>query len=287
VKRTLIDIAEAKILERKTDKPQEHYVLGVEGIEQGGETVHITMLNDDETIAGVLLGHEREIADNMGPRQFYVRREGENRTWLAEGYLNINPLMLNWINSEVINIARERVAKLTISQPSGDALTIVNTGKKDKFGVPEFMDKTIFKYEQLGYDMAGTLFQLRMEDVVPASDFERGDSEVVTAEFVTFDGLVVTTETSFIDGFYYSTFNAKFDQNAVTKAPVDIEETGELKTADTVQAEAEKLNKHFDGWVYRFGGFVGTNLMRARADAVVEQRNQAIPMPPDVTGMMQ
>jgi hypothetical protein len=27
--------------------------------------------------------------------------------------------------------------------------------------------------------------------------------------------------------------------------------------------------------------------MRARSDAIVEQRNQSIPMPPDVTGMMQ
>jgi hypothetical protein len=245
------------------------------------------MLNGDETVAGILLGLERELPNNTGARQFYVRRAGEARTWLAEGYLNINPVMLNWINSEVINIARERIAKLTVTQPNGEALTIVNTGKKDKFGTPELMDKTIFKYQQLGYDMAGTLFQLTMEDVVPQIDFTRGDSEVVTAEFITFDGLKVTVETSFIDGFYYSEFKADFDASAVTAAPEDIQQTGSLKTAEAVQTEAAQFNKKLAGWIYRFGGFVGTNLMRARSDAIVEQRNQSIPMPPDVTGMMQ
>jgi hypothetical protein len=149
------------------------------------------------------------------------------------------------------------------------------------------MDKTIFKYQQLGYDMAGTLFQLTMEDVVPQIDFTRGDSEVVTAEFITFDGLKVTVETSFIDGFYYSEFKADFDASAVTAAPEDIQQTGSLKTAEAVQTEAAQFNKKLAGWIYRFGGFVGTNLMRARSDAIVEQRNQSIPMPPDVTGMMQ
>jgi len=161
---------------------------------------------------------------------------------------------------------------------------LVNLGQKDKFGLPEFMHKTTFKYEQLGYDMAGTLFQLRMEDVQPVSEFSRGDSEVVKAEFMTFDGLKVTTETSFIDGSYYTELKAEFDPNLVKAAPAEINELGVLLSADEVQQEVASLNKHFTGWVYRFGGFVGTNLMRAKADTVVESQN-VIPMPPDLTGL--
>lgn len=284
VKRALIDIAEAKILERKTANPEQYVVLGVEGVEEGGASIQVIMLSGEQQKAGLILGNEREIGQGQGARRFYVRRTGDERAWLAEGYLNINPLMLNWIKSEVINIARERIAQVNIVQPNGDVATIVNTGTKDKFGTPEMMEKTVFKYEQLGYDIAGTLFQLRMEDVQPVSDFSRGDAEVVTAEFITFDGLKVTTKTSFNDGSYYTTFYAEYDASAVKTAPEGIQKLDVLQTAEQVQQEAAALNEQLQPWVYRFGGFVGTNMMRAKADMVTEA-GQAIPMPPDLTGM--
>ncbi len=282
VKRALIDISEAKIIERKTADPEQYILLGVEGVEDGGESIQITMLSGDKEAASLILGNEREVGQTQGARRFYVRRAGEERAWLAEGYLNINPLMLNWVDSEVIDIARERIAEVDVIQPNGAKVTLVNLGKKDKFGTPEDLDKTIFKYEQLGYDMAGTLFQLRMEDVQPKKDFSRGDSEVVTAVFVTFDGLKITVDTSFIDGFYHSTFKAEYDASLIKSAPADIVKMDVLKTPEQVQQEVNEINAKVQNWVYRFGGFVGTNLMRAKADTVTE-RNKVIPMPPDLT----
>jgi hypothetical protein len=284
-KRTLIDLSEAKILERKTDKPEQLAELGLEGMDQGGDSVHLTLLNGEHTVAGLILGRERELGQTGGARQFYVRRAGENRSWLAEGYLNINPRMLNWIKPEVINIARERIAQVNIIQPNGDTATLINLGQKDRFGTPQSREKTIFKYEQLGYDIAGTLFQLRMEDVQPASDFSRGTAEVVSAEFITFDGLKVTAETSFDmeSGLYYSTFKAKYSPELISEAPKDIVALNVLKSAQEVKQEAADINSHLANWVYRFGGFVGTNLMRAKADMVTEAE-KVIPMPADVTG---
>ncbi len=284
VKRTLIDISEAKIIERKTANPEQYALLGVEGVENDGESILITMLTSDKETAGLILGNEREVGQTQGARRFYVRRAGEKRAWLAEGYLNINPLMLNWVDTQVMNIARERIVQINIIQPNGETATLINLGKKDKFGTPEDREKTIFTYEQLGYDIAGTLFQLQMEDVQPLKGFSRGDSEVVTAEFISYDGLKVTAKTSFIDGFYYSTFRAEFDASLIQTAPKDIVESEMLKSPEQVQQEVEEINKKVAKWVYRFGGFIGTNLMRAKAD-MVTVRDKVIPMPPDVTGM--
>jgi hypothetical protein len=286
VKRAMIDIAESKILERKTDNVEHHILLGVEGVEEGGESIQVTMLNGEQQVAGLLLGMEREIENNTGPRQFFVRQVNDDRVWLAEGYLNISPLMLNWIKSEVLNIDRSRIAQVNIIQPNGETATIVNVGVKDKFGVPGTMEKTVFKYDQLGYDIAGTLNQLRMEDVQPLEGFSRGDSEVVTAEFITFDGLKVITKTSFIDGSYYTRFKAEYDESVVKQAPEDIQELDVLKTAEIVKQEAVTITEELKPWVYRFGGFVGTNMMRAEAD-IVTKSGQAIPMPADLTGVGQ
>jgi hypothetical protein len=284
VKRALIDIADTKILDRKTANPEQYAILGVEGADDGGASLQVTLLNGENEIAGVVIGNEREVGQMAGPRQFYVRRLGEERTWFVEGYLNLNKFMINWIKSEVINIARERIAQVNIIQPNGDTATLINLGVKDKFGTPTSLDKTVFKYEQLGYDIAGTLFQLRMEDVQPIKDFSRGDSEVVTAEFITFDGLKVTTETSFIDGQYFTTFKAAYVPDAVKSAPEDIQKLDVLLSEEAVQKEVAKLNKDLNDWAYRFGGFVGTNLMRAKADIVTESEN-VIPMPMDLMGV--
>jgi len=284
-KRTLIDLADAKILETKTDNPELYPVLGVEGDQDGGESILLTLLNDDEQVVSLVLGRERELGQTGGPRQFYVRRADEKTSWLAEGYLNINPLMLNWIKSEVMSIARERIAQVNIIQPNGQTATIINLGQKDKFGTPQSREKTVFKYEQLGYDIASTLFQLRMEDVLPMSDFSRGNAEVVTAEFITFDGVKITTETSFDvkSGLYFTTFKAAFSPENISKAPKDIIALNVLKDQQQVEQEVADLNKQLSNWVYRFGGFIGTNLMRAKADMVTESAN-VIPMPADVTG---
>ena len=230
VKRTLIDLAHTKILDRKTNNPEQFPILGVEGIADGGESTQLTLSQGNKQIVGLVLGRERELGQTSGVRQFFVRRLGEKRAWLAEGYLNVNPLMLNWINSQVINIARERIAQVNIIQPNGDTATIINLGKKDKFGTPESRDKTIFKYKQLGYDIAGTLFQLRMEDVQPADKFSRHGAEVVTAEFITYDGLKIITETSFDSkkGRYFTIFKA--ESSKVRKAPEDIVALNVLKT---------------------------------------------------------
>jgi hypothetical protein len=283
VKRALIDLSDTKILERKTDNPDQYGLLGVEGIENGGGSLLVTLNSGDEQTAGIIIGNEREVGQTVGPRQFYVRRDGEESSWFVEGYLNLNPLMINWIKSEVINIERERIAQVNIIQPNGETATLINTGAKDKFGTPADREKTVFKYEQLGYDIAGSLFQLRMEDVEPAKEFSRGDAEVVTAEFMTYDGLIVTTQTSFNDGQYFTTFNAKFEPRLVKPAPLDIQEMNVLKTAEEVQQEVASLNTDLAPWVYRFGGFIGTNLMRAKADIVTEQ-NRVIPMPLDLMG---
>lgn len=286
VKRMLIDLSEAEIVERKTSDPEQYAVLGVEGPDPavpGGESLQVSLLQEEETVAGLILGEPREVTVAAGPKQFYVRRAGEEQSWLAEGYLQINPVMLNWIQSEIINLARERIARVEIIQPDGETAVIVNLGKKDAFGTPEDGDKTIFKYPQLGYDIAGSLHQMRLEEVKPATEFERGDAEVVTARFITYDGLIVTAKTSFSDGFYYTTLSAAFDPAVIQPAPKDIQALDVTKKPDAVRAEVEKLNQRLSPWVYRVSGFVGTNLMRAKDD-IVTTRSQAIPMPPDMTG---
>ncbi len=287
VKRMLIDLSEAKLMEKKTSNPEQYAILGVDGTKPetpDGGSIKVMLNQGDEQIAGLLLGKQRDVTvASAGPKQFYVRRIGDKQSWLAEGYLLISPVMLNWIDTQVIDIDRERIARVEIIQPNGDIATLVNLGKKDKFGTPESGEKTVFKYPQLGYDIAGSLHQLRMEDVLPKTDFNRGDADVVIARFITFGGLVITTKTSFIDGFYYTTLSADYQPELVSEPSDDIKELDVVKSQEQVEAEVEKLNKKLSDWVYRVSGFTGTNLMRAKADIVTE-KNNVIPMPPDLNG---
>lgn len=279
IRRMLVDLADARIIEQKTDDPELYSVLGVEGAEDGGSSFVITLFNDEQQVAGLVLGEPRDLsAQTAGPQQFYVRRDDDERSYLAEGYFQFSPMMLNWIDGMIIDIARERIARVDIIQPNGNTATLVNLGQKDKFGTPEDRENTIFRYEQLGYDIAGSLYQMRLEDVQPVEEFSRGDAEVVRAEFLTYDGLKVIAETSFNDGFYFSTFRAEYAPDATPEVPQAIASLDVLKTAEQVQQEVEQINQKVEPWVYRMGGFVGNNLMRAKSDMVTEQ-DKVIPMP--------
>lgn len=280
VRRMLVDMADARILEQKTEDPELYPVLGVEGAEvEGGASFEIKLFNDEQVIAGLILGQARDLSsESAGPQQYFVRRIGEQRSYLAEGYFQLSPMMLNWIDGQIMDIARERIARVDIIQPTGEAATLINLGQKDKFGTPEDREETVFRYEQLGYDIAGSLFQMRLEDVQPVNDFSRGDADVVRAEFLTYDGLKIIAETSFNDGFYFSTFQAEYAPDAVAEVPEAIASLDALKTPEQVQAEVAEINEKVEPWVYRLGGFVGNNLMRAKADMVTVQ-DQVIPMP--------
>ena len=286
VKRALFDIAETKILERKTADPEKYYILGVsESDVEDAESVKIGLFSneDEDPKANLILGNIRETGGGVGPSQRYVRRVDQDKSWLVQGYLNINPVMLNWIKSEIINIDRNRIREVNIIQPNGQTATVINMGAKDKFGVPNMTEGTAFKYKQLGYDIAGTLNELQMEDVQPVADFSRGNVDVVTAEFITYDGLKVLTQTSFIDGVYFTTFSAVHDENLRVDAPEDIQKLEVLKTAEQVEQEVAEINAQLQPWVYKLAGFIGTNLMRAEAD-LVTRSDRVIPMPADVTG---
>jgi uncharacterized protein DUF4340 len=279
VRRMLVDLADARILELKTDDPELYPVLGVEGAEDGGSSFVIKLFKDQQEVAGLVLGEARDLSANTsGPQQFYLRRVNEERSYLVEGYFQFSPMMLNWIDALIMDIARERVARVDIIQPNGDTATLVNLGQKDKFGTPEDREDTVFRYEQLGYDIAGSLFQMRLEDVQPVDGFSRGDAEIVRAEFLTYDGLKVIAQTSFNDGFYFSTFKAEYAPDAVPEVPEAIASLDVLKTPEQVQQEVAEINDKVEPWVYRLGGFVGNNLMRAKADMVTE-KDQVIPMP--------
>jgi len=289
VKRALFDIAETKILERKTADPEKYSILGVaESDVEEAESVKISFFTseNEDPIVNLILGNIRETGGGVGPSQRYVRRVEQEKSWLAQGYLNINPVMLNWIKGELIHIDRNRVRQVNIIQPSGETATIINMGEKDKFGVPNMTKGTVFKYKQLGYDIAGTLNELHMEDVQPAAGFSRGDVDVVEAEFITYDGLKVTVQTSFIDGSYFSSFRALYDETLRVDAPEDIQQLNVLKTPEQIEQEVVKLNMQLQPWIYKVAGFSGTNMMRLEAD-IVTRTNQEIPMPADMTGFGQ
>lgn len=285
VKRALIDVAEARILEQKTSNPEQYGMLGVANIEEGGDPVarQVTLLSKGKVVADLIVGSQRETNSTSGPSQYHVRKADGVESWLVQGYLQLNPVILNWVQGEIFHVARERVQQVTISQPNGQTAVVQNIGEKNKFGVPNMPPGTSFKYPQLGYDIAGTIHELQLEDMQPIADFSRGDVDVVKAEFVTFDGLKINSETSFIDGQYFATFKASFDASAVQSSPEAIQTMDVLKTAEQVQAEVATINENVSPWAYRLAGFVGTNLMRAEAD-IVTKSEQSIPMPADVTG---
>ena len=64
VKRMLIDLSEAKLMEKKTNNPEQYPILGVDGAKPetpDGDSIKVILKEGDEAIAGLLLVKQRDV----------------------------------------------------------------------------------------------------------------------------------------------------------------------------------------------------------------------------------
>lgn len=260
VKSTILGLGEIETLAPKTDDPARHGALGLNGPDAADDAaIQVTLLNRaDEVLASVLLGNPAAGGDNRR----YVRKAGDDQTWLATVPVTVSPDPLAWVESTITNILRERVRRLQIVQPDLSTLTISRAqGDPAQFeveGVPAGMkvaDKTVVAR------MGGVLSGLRMEDIAAAADLPFGDAPETVSVIQTFYGLQVTARTIEHEGRSWTRFEALFDRDLMVEPypgrPVNPDtEDPEQQAKDleerlaAVEAEAKELNDRLNGWAF-------------------------------------
>ena len=260
VRTTLVTLAEMRLIEAQTRKPERYQRLSVEGPDKE-DSESILLVAEDKSggkLASLIVG--RKLDEKQGGGVF-VRRSDEAQAWLARGQFKLWPDPIDWLEREVTDIAEARIRRVLINHPDGHQALIEKAEPTEK--VFTVKDVPAGKKAKSEYDIAlvaSPLDFLTLDDVSPA-DQVPFPGNGVTTEFVTFDGLKVVVQLGDKGEEVWATVRADTTEPhpstaALREKAEEESDTGriakQLKSADEVAKEAAAINARAGNWVYRF-----------------------------------
>jgi len=299
IRKLLLGLAEAKLLEEKTAKPALYDRLGVRAVsdpDAGGVRVEIT--GPAEPLS-LIIGE----FDSRSGSGTYVRRAEEAQTWLASGNLSVEQDTVAWLEREIMDIPTERLQQVTIRHPDDDTLVATKvTRKQTNFIVPELPAGRELQSTGAVDALANALTVLRLEDVAPAAEFDPAAQDGIDIEYRAFDGLVIEAVVFEREDKRYVHFNARFDaeqaQRFAASPEAETAEAGADDTAETAevattepaideeelknrQKDAEKMDARLNRWVYVLPSYKYDNMTKRLEDLLkqVEETAAAEPAP--------
>ena len=227
----LTGLTELRVIEPRTSDPEQFGRLGLADPDkaEGGATLLRALDGAGKPVVELLTGIRRARTQGGLPEAIYVRRPGENRTWLAEGRLAPETDSSTWLDRDIMNIPDKRISSVTVTRGA----EVLEFGRaEDKF----LLRKPTAAGTVDGFkldEVARALQDLTFQEVKPAKDIP--GTKIGTGQFVTDDGLTVIA-TVFRD-----------DEN--------IWATLDASAGETAQAEADRLAGRVKGWAYQLSAW--------------------------------
>jgi hypothetical protein len=251
----LTGLTELRITEARTADPALLEQLGVGDPASATSTADLVKLLDDKggVLAQLIVGHRRVRTQGNVPESIYVRRPGENQSWLAEGRLPVDADPQLWLDRDIANIDNKQVASVVVHR-GATVLEFARDGGKVVLKAPADHPKL----DEYGLeDVFRSLETLTLTDVKPAAQ-EPGE-KVGTATITLTDGTVVEV-TVF----------------AVAKAPG----APDIWTQYAVRGDsdaAKKLAARVQGWTYQVGAWKEKAFVPTLDDLKAEEKPAAAP----------
>lgn len=258
VRDLLTGLTELRLAEPRTTDPAEFSRLGVDDPDGAASTADLLHLVDaaGKPILGIIVGHQRMRTQVNLPEEIYVRRPGENQSWLAEGNLQVDADASTWLDRNVMNIAHDRITSVV----TGDkALQFKREdGKLALIKPAEHPPLEDYKIE----DVARALELLTFQEV--KADADAPGTETGHSVFKTNDGLIVSVTVFHADKDVWARFAV-----SGSSAPA---------SSDNVRIEAERLQGRVAGWTYQIGSWKEKSLVPTIDDLKAEQPAKPEPL---------
>ena len=227
----LTGLTELRLTEPRTSDPTQFSKLGIEDPQPATANSNLLRVldKDGKAIVELIVGHRRVRTQGNLPEDIYVRRPGDNQSWLAEGRLPVDADPQLWFDRDIANIDHSKIAAVTVHR--GDA--VLEFGRdadklvlKSPTDHPKLDD---YKVEDVGR----ALETLTLTDVKPAAQ-EPGD-KLGTSDITTTDGMKITVTVFKAGKDIWAQFAATAEGDA-------------KKAADAMQARV-------NGWAYQVGSW--------------------------------
>jgi hypothetical protein len=232
-----------RLIEPKTTRADRYARLEVE--DAGGEDAKSRLIRlenpDGEVLAEAIVGKQRQRLTGSQSAGTYIRRPGEDKSWLASGGLQLEPAVTDWLETELVDLQGDRIRRIEVRPPSGPDYAVVRAGKGQELRLDNLPEGEVAREDAELGRLANALAGVQLEDVKPRDQLE-WPTEHATAEATTFDGLRLTVQLAEIGDEYW----AKFDAGEVE--PTDEEgTTDEGQSSEPPPATAEQQSPASSG----------------------------------------
>ncbi|MCP5431715.1 MAG: DUF4340 domain-containing protein [Alphaproteobacteria bacterium] len=254
-------VAGLELVEPKTKNPERHNLLGLVAPDKGGGARALTLKEKSGApIASVLVGEEPLHREVGSRRAVYVRKAGEDATFLAYTDLALETDPSAWIATDGLSLARDRVSAVRVTPAEGPAYAV----KKGEGEGAAFTLEGLGPEEELSSaytlsTMAGALASPGIEDVAKAATLDF--SKAARLDYETGDGLLVTARVARVGDAAWLTLDAAAKGDA----------------KDDVKSQAEAMNARASGWAYKIATTKADQMTKARADLVRPKKAEETP----------
>ena len=170
VREALIGLAELKILEPKTRKPELYEKLGVQDVEAEGSLSTSVTLKDaaGNTLAAVIIGNDRPAGGDGDQKEMFIRKPENPQTWLAMGTLSIEKNPGEWLDKELVRIETNRVRRLRVIHPDDTRLVLEKAKPADlDYHMVDLPEGLELQSQFTVNNVVSTVASLSMDDVNP------------------------------------------------------------------------------------------------------------------------
>lgn len=243
----LADLAQARVVEAKTDKPEYYERLGVEDIsvEDAGSVLVKLSIGDQTT--GILIGHSAQ-----GRPGQYVRLQNAAASALVDRRFEVPTQLLDWVDSAIVDVSASEVAEVEIIHPQGERLFVTKISADqtdfDFVRLPEGREiKSSWSVNSLG----SVFSMLRMETVRSEDSVDWSDA--VKMRLLMFSGMEIMADMIASGDEYLLRLHASHPAaDVVDSQAVDSIEQQDIKKQAAIEVlkTVEEINQRVNGWAY-------------------------------------
>lgn len=241
VKAAIVNVANFKLIERKTADPERYVRLELEGIGAPEAKSKRLVFKDDKggVLADVMVGKLNANLFGSGGAGTYIRRGDETETWLARGQVTVGEEPNNWMVRQIVNYGQELVRRVSIQDPDGKTFVIEKDKKADKnFKLLDIPEGRKIKNDDEANPLGGVMWRMMLDDVKADANYAWPEKTWV-AHYTVWDGYTVRIEVVRDGEDHWGRFAATVD-DAVTDA----------EARKKAQAAVDEINARVKGWTY-------------------------------------
>ncbi len=262
VNKTLVGLAAMQIIEAKTSHPEWFHSIGLDDPAKGGDGVEIVLSDDHgHEMAHLIVGKSEDIGDPGGAVGLFVRKAGDNQSWLVRAESEFDSDVNAWLDKSVLDLDQTRVQSAAVALADGSSYEV----QRDKPTDEHFKLASIPAGREMASDAAAdgpayAVTGFTFDDVKPSREVDFANSTRVTTK--TFDGLVITADVSHKGPEYWAQLDAVSQSNKP-----DIAE------------QARVIRSRVNGWAFKLADYKGAQFTTP-LESLLKPKGGAAPAAP-------